>query len=431
MRRIFKAAHTLPPAVRKALVALTSVGTTVAAIQGLSFLTNLIVIRALSAPEFALLTASLAVVGVMSVVADSGLYQAAMTVGGIHHKSEQEKSQVLHRCLRMTFIMAASAGTIILPIWVVMVTRLDAGMVSTVLTGVLLFGGFFVLLGMEIYKAFLLLGGRRTIVQKLEITKNALRLGLLIIALLYAPLAAIVVLCGIVSDFICWHSFRKALHNIIDKPVTCSSMIKSEVDTIFWKTMPSTLFRAISSQLFFFLLTMSGSIANVAGAGAISKFHQLFNFPGSVTAMILNPRMARAEGAAERNRKILKYTILSWGGALATWLTLVLLAGPLLRLFGETYSELVPEMRMFVSASCLMVMAAMLKDLMTCRGWVMPPQMFIAANIAFMALALAVGNASTLLGYTIMTCILHGGALLTAIVWAAYCFIYKRQVELI
>ena len=415
---------------KKATKALFSIGATVLLVQGLSFFANLFVIRSLSVPEYALLTASLSIFGVMTVLADSGLYQAVMTVGGLHHENRAEKAQILQRCLKMTLVTGTAASVVILPVWLAMTTRLDGGLISTTFTGIILFGGFFFILGINVFKAMLLLEGRRADVQRLDVIKTAIRLALIGASVFAFPYAPIVVLCGAIADSFCWRSFKKMLRPLLNERAPCSPQVKAEIMSVFWRTMPASVYKALSSQLFLLLLALSGSVAGVAGAGAIAKFHQFFNFPIAAVVMLLHPRLAKAASPRERNQKLLLFTSLGWAGALLTLCFLVTCAGPLLRLFGNEYSGLVSDMRILMSGSAMLVMAAMLRELMGCRGWIISPVYLVASDFVSLVAAILFGNASSLHGYAVMNCIMHGGALLSAVGYACYCFVYKRDVKL-
>lgn len=63
--------------------------------QALSFVANLIVILSLSFTDYALLTSSLSILGVMGANADAGVSQAPLDVGGRHYSNLQARAFVL------------------------------------------------------------------------------------------------------------------------------------------------------------------------------------------------------------------------------------------------------------------------------------------------------------------------------------------------
>lgn len=401
--------------------ALTGIAGTVVAVQGLSFLANLLVVRTLSVTEYAILTSSLSILGLLTAIADSGLSQAAMTVGGLHHESELEKAQVLKRCRSLIVRTGLVGASVVVPIWLWMVSRFDPSIGSTALAGLFLFGGFFAVLGLNIYKSFLLLAGRRVFTQKVEVARTLVRVLLLLLGITFLPNAAFVIACGFVAELGGWWAFRAALGPMARERIDCSEQIQSEVAAVFWRLLPTGVYKAVSSQVFLLLLVAFGSTAGVAGAGALGKFHQFFVFVPAVVATVLNPRLARVRGEEARTRKTLLFTAIGWLGALFIWLILMVCAGPLLGLFGSNYAGLQTELRILMSSSCMFIMAGVLIGLLNTRGWIMPPALVIGTDLCFSTLAILTCQVSTLKGFTIMNCILHGGALLTAVGWLLFC----------
>jgi O-antigen/teichoic acid export membrane protein len=414
-----------------ALKALAGIGATLAAVQGLSFLANILVVRALTVADYAILTSSLSILGVLTAIADSGLSQAAMTVGGAHHGDVREKAQVLRRCRQLILRTGSVALLVIVPVWFVMVERLGGGSWEMVGVALLLFGGFFATLGFNIFKSFLLLEGRRVMLQKVEVVKTVVRVGLLAAGLWFLPNVAFVVACATIVEFGAWWFSRQYLRHLLLVPDAPSTEIRREVSAIFWRLMPATLYKATSSQVFLLLLVGFGTVGSVAGAGVLGRFHQFYMIVGSVVVTIFFPRLARTTGAGPRTRKLLMFTAVGWLASLAVCVALVVFASPILGWFGEEYSGLTAELRIFVSASCMYSMAGVLMGLLNTRGWVVPPSLLIGGDLISTILAIIVCDVSTLWGFTIMTCIVHGAYLLLAVNWAVFCLATRRHEEAI
>jgi O-antigen/teichoic acid export membrane protein len=408
---------------------LAGIGLTVVAVQGLSFLANILTVRALSVGEYALLTSSLSILGLLTAIADSGLSQAAMTVGGLHHESTREKAEVLQRC-RALILRTGAVGLIaIVPVWIWMAGRLEVSMASTAAVGVLLFGGFFFALGLNIFKSFLLLEGRRVFIQKADVAVTVGRVVLIVAGINIFPSAAYFILCASLAEFSSWLIFRRALGHLLKPAVPCGSRVRAELNSVFWRLMPTTVYRAISPQVFLLLLVVFGSTASVAGAGALSRFHQVFIFVPSVVATVFSPRLARASGGRQRTRLMLFFTSLGWFGALVIFVLLAAFAGQLLSLFGPKYAGLETEFRTLMASSCLSTMAASCSGLLNTRGWIIPPQLIIPSNVGFSVLAILLCDVGTLHGFTIMHCILSAGSLAVVVGWMVSCLLRKSQAS--
>jgi O-antigen/teichoic acid export membrane protein len=407
--------------------ALAGIGLTIIIVQGLSFFANVLIVRTLSVAEYALLTSSLSILGLLTAIADSGLSQAAMTVGGQHHKSDGAKAEVLQRCRGLVLRTGAIGLVIIVPIWIWMARKLDVGGYSLVPVGVFLFGGFFLVLGLNIYKSFLLLEGRRVFTQKVDVARTVLRLVCLVSGIYAFPSAAYVILCAFIAEFFGWWCFRVSLSHLMPPQVVCSPLIRAEVDAVFWKLMPATIYKAVSPQIFLLLLIAFGSTASVAGAGALSRFHQVFIFVPSIGANVFNPRLARASGVKQRSRSMLIFVAAAWGSALLIFLCLWLFATPLLALLGPNYSGLQTDFRMLMASSCMYIMSGSCSGLLNTRGWIVPPALLIGSDLSFSILAILLCDLGSLSGFTAMHCILAAGSLATSIGWMLHCFLSRRD----
>ena len=413
----------------RAFHALTGIGATLVAVQGLSFLANLLVVRSLSVTDYAILTSSLSIVGMLGALADSGLAQAALTVGGLHHESAEEKAQVLRRCRLLIFRTGAVASLVIVPVWFFMVQRLGGTPGELAGIAVVLFGGFFVTLGLNIFKSFLLLEGKRVMLQKMDVIKTVARVALLCAGIWLIPDAAFVIACASVTEAGAWWFCRQQLSHLTAREAEPSPVIKREVSAIFWRMMPASVYKATSSQVFLLLLVAFGSAGSVAGAGALSRFHQFFTVVSSLSATIFAPRLARAVGTRERNRKLTLYTACGWLTAVVVCAGVAAVATLVLQWFGPAYANLTYELRVLMVAGCMYTMTGVLAGMLNTRGWVMPPALVIGVDLVSTILAILLCDVSTLWGYIWMNCLVNGACLLAAVGWTCFCLVNRRHEE--
>lgn len=421
----------LPSRYADGLRALVGVGSTVFAVQGLSFVANLLVIRELSVSEYAILTSSLSILGVLGAIADSGISQAAITLGGVHHEDVQKRAEILRACRSLVLKAGLAGASVVLPVWVVMMFKLTASPVDLLLAGASLFGGFFLVIGINVYRSFLLLDGKRILVQKWDVAKTIIRLLLLAVGVSVLPSAAYVIVAGFAAEFTSWIAFRKALAYLRTRRVSGDEIITKEVNSVFFRMMPASVYKAVSSQLFLVLLILFGSAGSVAGAGALGKFHQFFLVIPQFTVMFLSPQLARMKGVLTRNLALARYTAVAWCGAILLACALAIFATPLLSLFGANYIGLEYEMRLIVIGSCLFIMATVLSTLCNTRGWIVPPRLVVGVDICAAVIAIVTCNVSQLSGFAMMNIIVHGSSLLVAIAWSAYCYMFKSDVSII
>lgn len=402
------------------LKALTSVGVTMVAVQGISFLANLIVVRFLSLSEYAILTSTLSIIGMLGAMADSGLAQAALTVGGMHHDSAVEQAQVLRRCRLLILRTGGAASLVVVPVWFFMTQHLGGTKWGLIGTAGVLFGGFFVSLGLNIFKSFLLLEGRRVMLQKLDVIKTVFRVALLFAGIWYFPSATYVIACASLVEAGAWWYCRHALAHLTVLDVEPSPAINRQVAAIFWRLMPVFIYRATSSQLFLLLLVAFGTTGGVAGAGALGRFQQFYVVVTTLSATIFAPRVARTIGIAARSRLLVAYTACGWLAAVLVCVSLMALAPLLLECFGAAYAGLASELRIFVVACCLYSMNGVLGGIMNARGWVLPSMLVIGVDLCSSVFAIMVCDVSTLQGFVWMSCIVNGTCLLVAVGWVTF-----------
>lgn len=388
----------------------------------MSLIANVMVVRALSVTEYAILTCSLSVLGMLEAMADSGLAQAALTVGGMHHESVEEKGQILRWCRHLIIRTGAVASLIVIPVWFYMTQGVGGSMLGLTGTAVVLFGSFFITLGLNIFKSFLLLEGHRVKLQKIDIIKNLARVLLLLAGLWLFPSATYVIACASLMQFVSWWYSRQALAHLMVKQVEPSEAIKGQIAGVFWRIMPAGIYKTISSQLFLLLLVTFGSPGGVAGAGALGRFHQFYMVVGSIYTGIFAPRLARTQGTSARKKKLVHYTTVCWFAAISVCAGAAAFGSPLLQILGPAYSHLVHEMQIFMVVGCMYVMNGVLSGMLNTCGWVMPPALVIGVDFSSTVLAITVCDVSTLWGYIWMNCLVKGACLVTAVSWAIFCF---------
>ncbi len=409
----------------KALRAALSVSFVAVLVQALSFVANLIVIRFLSISDYALLTSSLSILGVMGAIADAGVSQAALTVGGRHYSNPEARAFILQQCRRFIYKTAALSGLIIIPIWSALTLRLAVPPSSIIPTGFVLFGGFTVTIGLSIFRTYLLLEQKRNVVQVWDVAKTAARLLLLVSGISLFPSASYVLICGVLVEFASYIGFRSLLKPLLTANPIAMPSILAEIRAVYFRVLPSALYKAISSQVFLLLLIFFGRVASVAGAGVLGKFQQVFIFVPSIVYFLLSPTLANCHDRTKKRRLLLSFSLIATIAGFSICFMLIVLAKPILALYGQQYIQLVPEMRIFMVASALTASAGAVLSLVNSYGWVMPPQLLISSDLIFTAAAIASCDVSNLHGFVSMSLTLNAGALATVVGWYLYCIVAK------
>jgi O-antigen/teichoic acid export membrane protein len=376
-----------------------SVVFTTFAVQGLSFVSSILIIRYLSIQGYALFTIANLMASLLNALADSGLSSAALAIGGRHHGDTRQLGSLLASCRAMLWTNGALALAAVAPLWLWSSWKHSTSIGQLTTIGVCLVLGFLTLLGVNIYRSLLLLHHQLHRLQFWDVACIAGRIVLMLTVLRYFPFAEIAVAIGFLAEIPRLFVLRRLSHTYAAANAPATSVMRTEIKQILKRTVPTTIYGALSTQVQFLLLALFGSTTSVASAGALSRLHQFFMVVPAYTATVLSPNVAKERCLARVPIVFTKSVIL--GLSLCAVVAGVIILAPKICLWplGPKYSGYLWEARMIALGSGIYTATGVIAGLLAARGNIVPPTWSIAANISALAFSISFLPVDQLTGF--------------------------------
>ncbi|MEQ1850962.1 MAG: hypothetical protein ABMA01_05140 [Chthoniobacteraceae bacterium] len=405
-----------------ALFSLASVAFTTFSIQGLSFLSSILVIRALTVRDYALFSIATSMAGVLGGLADSGLSVASLSLGGRYDGNPREQGTLLATCRQMLRFNGALAFLAVAPLWLWSSWKHSESVWQLAWIGGFIFLGFFALLGINVYRSLLLVHHKLQRMQACDIGCTLLRVVLMLVGLRFLPSAETAVAVGFLADVPRVLFYRAMVRGCVEPGQPPSPGMRREILGILKRTMPNTIYGALSAQVQFVLLALLGNSKSVAGAGALIRLHQLFMIVPSFSAGVLNPRLAREKDVHRLPVQFTRFGIVGTGLGLAVAGVIIAFPWLFLWLLGPSYSDYYFEARMMAVVSLAFSTAGVFTGLLASRGFVVPPAWTIGANVSALTVSVMFLPVDQLRGFLWMQVLVSSAALIVAIFGAVHFF---------
>lgn len=371
-----------------------------AAIQVFSFLGGILVIRSLSATEYAYYTIANTGLGAISLLSDAGIGGGLMALGGRVWTDREALGRVLATglTLRRQFAMLAIVASI--PVTTVLLHHQQASWPIALCISVSVLPMFLSTMTTQLLETVPRLHQNLQPLQQVLIGVSAGRLALLALLLGFWPAAIAAILLGTLPQW--WANWRlrrlTALH--AEWPSTADAGVRAELLVQVRRGLPGIIYFTLSGQLTVWLISLFGKTHAVAAVGALSRLGLMMTAIGTVFSIVGVPRFARVP-ATDHVRMTRRY----WqaqGLLLAACALLVLgvglFPGPVLWLLGPTYAGYAHEAVLTAVSATVTVMVTAALQLGAARGVITPPWLSIPVCVGLQVLLVLLVPVDTVAG---------------------------------
>jgi O-antigen/teichoic acid export membrane protein len=370
-------------------------------IQAIGFICGLIVVRLLAPEQYALYTLANAMLGTLTILADSGVSAGALAQGGKVWQSREKLGAVMVTSMQLRRRFAVISIAITMPIlgYLLMhhgATWLDAGAIT-----VLVVVSFQITFTNILYEIAAQLHQNVSIVGKVRTETGLLRLFALLSTISAWPYSAVALAASGLPQLYASRSLRIQSEKMVDWSQKVDPHVKEETLRIVRRVMPNSIFYCINSQIVIYLISIFGTTVNVAELGALGRITQVFSILLVVFNVVLLPRFARL-----RNRDgLLSYFVRSM---LGLFFTATLLAGvvavlsnKLVVILGVSYQGLGPELTLAAIGALIGLLSKATQGMGNARGWVVNPIILIGISVTAQVCLIFFLDVSTLRGVLI------------------------------
>ncbi|MFD2573298.1 polysaccharide biosynthesis protein [Spirosoma soli] len=390
------------PAYAKAinLVKLVSItGVAQVAVQAVGFVSGILVIRLLPTHEYALYTLANTMLGTMTVLADGGIAIGVMAQGGKVWQDRQQLGEVLVTGFDLRKKFAIGSLALAVPVLIYLLHFHKADWLMSVLIVLALIPAFWASLSGTLLEIAPKLHQQVAPLQKIQVGVALGRLALLAASIFAFPFTFIAILSAGIPQLWANRQIRKISAAYADDTPKPNPLIRKEILGMVKRLLPVDIYYCVSGQLTIWLISIYGSTAGVAQAGALGRLPVALTAFTVLFGSVVLPRFSRTP--AVRKTVLRQYINIQIGLlmlAVCIVLAVTVFSTEILKVLGPQYEGLQSELIIMMVGSSISFVAASSFFLCTCRGWVINPIISISVSIIAIIIGVSIIDVSSLKG---------------------------------
>lgn len=353
-------------------------------VQGMMFISGLLAVHLLPQEEYAYYILANTMLGMMAVLADGGVSNGVMAIGGRSYQDPRWLGSVINTGLSLRKSLAIKSSLIATPLLIYFLREHGAPWNTTLF----LAGGCLISLYISLNIATRSISYRLHQELKglsyIQATQAPIRLMLIFLGLIAIPLSYAAVFLNIFSQ--AWEARRIKLgsQKLFDSDQPADPLVREEIIVVIRRSMPGLIYYSLSGQVTVWLISTFGNTTAIAEVGALGRVGLLFNFLGVILFGVAIPRFARLP--AQRTVLLLSAFLIVGGTAISSIAAVTLIAcfpQQTLWLLGPKYIHLKEEIVLAVAAPAAGLLTGIVQSLGASRGWIVQPSTFISAAIVW------------------------------------------------
>lgn len=357
-------------------------------VQGLGFLSSLIIVRSLDPREYAIYTITAAGLGTMTVLTDSGVGNSVLALGGTVWRDPLRLGAVIATGIRLRrrfSLMALAAG---IPLMLVLMRVQGVSWSESALAAASIVPVFLATVTNHMFESVPRLHQRLAPMQALQVIANLGRLLAVAGVVTLWPLAALANAVTAVPQWWANLRLRRLAAGMADWRQPADPQIEERISAQVRRATPGVLYYAFSGQLSVWLIAIFGKSSAVAAVGAVGRLAMVMNVLGTAFSILALPRFARIpaeDGLRVRSRYVQAQLLLAAASCLPLGL-LVLFPGPTLALLGPHYSGLQYEALLMGLNGMATVVCGAAYGLGASRGIIASPALTLPTSLLLQVL---------------------------------------------
>jgi O-antigen/teichoic acid export membrane protein len=393
------------------------VGVSQVAVQGISALTGLMLVRALSKADYALITIAGSMLATISLLADGGIGSAITAMSGRAVPDRAAVSSAIRACLVTRNRLAWLSLFLTLPpfYWLLTSTGLSAG-------------GSLLLLGLGAITVWpstdakflavpLRIMGRVHETQQIDMAGGAVRFLLTGAVILVGfgklmPAFVATVSATWVQSWLVHRSLRRQ----VDLSIPASDQDIHEVNTFVRSLYANHIFFCIQGQIATWIISWTSGTDQIADIGALGRLAVIFSILAALYHYLVMPNLATTRSARQLRWKFCVTFVATLGAVMALIAAAWLFPQPLLWILGGAYGHLDHELLLVFAAQGVAFANSILWIFLQMRGWIEKAWLNIPLTLLGYALSASLFPMNTVAGVLMMT----GVACLPPLAWVSF-----------
>jgi len=371
-------------------------------IQGLGFVSGILVLRLLSVDEYAYYTLANTMLGAMTVLADGGISIGVMSQGGKVWDNKEKLGGVLVTGLNLRKKFAIGSLIVCLPILASQLWQHNASWLMIALTVASLIPAFYAALSGSLLEIIPKLRQDVVPLQKNQIVVSVLRALLTAAFIFVFPFTFIALLANGIPRIYGNIKLLKIVSPFADTSQSIDPVVNKEILSVVKRALPEIIYYCFSSQITVWIITYFGNTKSVAEIGALSRLAALLTIFNVILSTLVIPRFAKLP-----QQKDILFKHFFQISAAIIFILLIFITGifcfskEILWILGDKYAGLELELFLSVLGACINLIAGIIFNLYTSRGWVMNPLLAIISSISAILIGVFIFDIKTLKGVLI------------------------------
>jgi O-antigen/teichoic acid export membrane protein len=407
---------------------ITITGSAQIIVQAVGFACGILVIRLLPVQEYAFYTLANTMLGAMTVLADSGISTGVMSLGGKVWHDREKLGAVLATGIDLRKKLGFGSLAVSLPVLGYLLLHNGASILTTLLITIALIPAFYAALSDSLLEIVPKLHQTILPLQKNQVSVGLGRLLLTGLTMFVFPWAFIAILSAGLPRIWGNIQLRKINDDVADSNQLPDKEIGKEILVLVKRIMPTSIYYCVSGQITIWLISIFGNTTSLAQLGALSRFSLILSVVSSLMATLVIPRFAKLAA----NKYLLLQRFIQVMGILVALLSIVILfvylfPTPILWVLGDAYKELPFELLLSIISSCIGLLAGIVFNLYSSRGWTMSPIALILINLLAIIFFASVLDLNSLRGALYFNIALGVVALFQTILFCTYNILFTKS----
>ncbi len=389
-------------------------------VQLLGAASGILLVRALSAQEYAYFTIANSMLATISILADSGVSIGVTSIGGKVWQDRLRFGELINTALRLRRYLGLIAAAIVTPIlvWLLVSNGAPKPYSAAITLAVLIALNYQLLTG--VLGVVPRLHSEVSRVQKLDAMAAVMRLLLLVAAYFIFLDTAVALFAGLVGLIAQYVFLKRWAADNIEPRAPINREDQSTILGIVKHQAPNAVFYCLQGQLTVWLISVFGNTANIAEVGALGRLGMIFAVVASVMSGIVLPGVARIQSAKLLRRRYFQIVVGFF--LFGAFLLVISLLFPeeLLWILGKKYAHLQKEIPLMMFGAALSAISGAMQSFNATRGWVKHYWINIPCILALqtiLIILLDMSNVRDVLLFGALS-LLSGIILSAAITWA-------------
>jgi O-antigen/teichoic acid export membrane protein len=367
-------------------------------IQGLNFASGVLIIRVLSKQEYAYFTLANALQGCMTLLADSGITPALLSMGGKVWQDEERLGQLVNAARQLRRFMAGIALVIVIPIFLWMSIGQNASITAAILLAIGISIELIFYLNIGVLGIVLRLRSKLNRIQGLDFINSSVRLLLLSC---FSLLHLNSIICIFISTFASWVKnifLYRWVKNKVNLQALPTAKQKDEMFGIVKPQIPNTIYFCIQGQVTIGLIGILGNTQGIADIGALSRLGMVLAIFDYAIGTIAVPSFSRCQSVQTlqyRYWQILGLQVLLSGIILGGAL---LFSGQIVSILGSQYTSLKSNLAWMAVSLLFDRLIRVMWALNSSKSWVRKSWLYIPSTLVVQVMLLFWLDLSTVRG---------------------------------